>query len=80
MYQHFSFKGPPTSVISSASYFNLEVEAFFGELIGDGTEFWAPVTAWAHPNWGVWSEANTALRGGFREWLTGDPQETLMIS
>jgi len=23
------------------------VEAFFGGLSGDGTEFWAPVTAWA---------------------------------
>jgi len=25
------------------------VEALFGELSGDGTEFWAPVTAWAPP-------------------------------
>jgi len=27
------------------------VEAFFGRLGGDGTEFWAPVTA-CPPNWG----------------------------
>ena len=51
MYKHFPFKGPPTSLISSASYFIWEFEAFFGELSSDGTDFWAPVTAWA-PNWG----------------------------
>jgi len=49
----------------------LEVEAFFGELIGDGTEFWAPVTAWAPPNWGVWVRLLrlwAQQRGGFRLW------------
>jgi len=56
----FLSKGPPTSVISTASYFNLGVEAFFGELSGDGSEFWAPVTV-CPPNWGVWSAADTAL-------------------
>jgi len=39
-------KALPTSLISSASYFNLGIEAFFVGLNGDGTEFWAPVTAW----------------------------------
>jgi len=38
----------------------LGVEAFFGELSGDGTECWAPVTAWV-PQLGVWSAADTAL-------------------
>jgi len=60
MYKHFSLKGPPTLLISSASYFNLGVEAFFGGLSGDETEFWAPVTAWA-PQLGVWNAADTAL-------------------
>jgi len=60
MYNHFSFKGPPTSLISSASFFNLGFEAFFGWLSGDETEFWATVTA-CPPNWGVWSAADTAL-------------------
>jgi len=49
----------------------LEVEAFFGELIGDGTEFWAPVTAWAPPNWGLWVRLLRLWaqhRGGFRLW------------
>jgi len=36
------------------------VEAFFGWLSGEGSEFWAPVAAWP-PNWGVWSVADTAL-------------------
>jgi len=40
MYKHFLSKGPPTSLISSASYFNLGIESFFVELSGDGTEFW----------------------------------------
>jgi len=61
MSKHFSFKGTPTSLISSASYFNLGVEAFSGGLSGDGTEFWAPVTVWASLNWRVWSVADTAL-------------------
>jgi len=47
MYKHFSFKEPPTSLIYSASYFNWGVKTFFGGLNGDGTKFWAPVTAWA---------------------------------
>jgi len=29
MYKHFSFKGSPTPLISSASYFNLEGQSFF---------------------------------------------------
>jgi len=31
-----------TSLISSVSYFNLGVKAFFGRLSGNGTEFRAP--------------------------------------
>jgi len=27
--------------------------SFFGELRGDRTEFWAPVTAWGLRNWGM---------------------------
>jgi len=61
-YKHFSFKGPPTFLISSASYLNFGVEAFFEWLSGDGTEFWAPVTAWAL-QLGLWSTADTALGG-----------------
>jgi len=38
----------------------LGIEAYFVELSGDGTEFWAPVAA-CPPNWGVWSAADTAL-------------------
>ena len=30
-------------------------------LDGIWTEFWAPVTAWAPTNWGVWSAGDTAL-------------------
>ena len=36
------------------------VEAFFGWLSGEGSEFWAPVAAWP-PLLGVWSVAETAL-------------------
>jgi len=36
-----------TSMISSASYFNLGGRSFLCGLSGDGTEFWAPVTAWS---------------------------------
>jgi len=60
MYKHFSFKRPPTSLISSASYFNLETKDFSG-LSGDETEFWAPCDSMPPPNWGVWSAADTAL-------------------
>ena len=68
MYKHFSFKGPPIALICSASYINLEDRNFLLGLSGDGTEFWAPVTAefWAPvaacpPNWEVWSTTDTAL-------------------
>jgi len=37
------------------------VEAFFGELNGDGTEFWAAVTACPPQLGGVQSAADTAL-------------------
>jgi len=47
---HFCFKGSLTSVISSASYFK-KPKIFFGEISGNGTEFWDLVTAWP-PNWG----------------------------
>jgi len=40
-----------TSLISSASYFNLGVETLFEGLSGDGTEVWAGVTEWPL-NWG----------------------------
>jgi len=36
------------------------IGAFFGGLRGDGTEIWAPLTAWAL-QWGVWSAADAAL-------------------
>ena len=36
------------------------VEAFFGWLSGEGSEYWAPVAA-CPPNWGVWNTADTAL-------------------
>jgi len=49
MYQHFSFKGPSTSLISSVSHFHLEIRSFLWGLSGDWTEFWAPVTAWVPP-------------------------------
>jgi len=40
----------------------LGVEAFFGWLSGDGTEFWAPVTAWSQQLGSrLWSAADTAL-------------------
>jgi len=61
IYKHFYFKGPPTSLISSALYFNLGVEAFLGGLSGDRAEFWVPVAGWALPNWGAWSADDTAL-------------------
>jgi len=38
----------------------LGVEAFFGRLSDDGTEFWTPVTAWVPPI-GVWNAADTAV-------------------
>ena len=39
MYVHFVFKGAPTSLISSASYFNLGVETFFGGKVVTGLNF-----------------------------------------
>jgi len=51
MYEHFSFKGSPISLILVFHFPIWTVEACFGELSGYGTEFWAPVTAWA-PNCG----------------------------
>jgi len=49
MHKHFLSKGPLTSFIYCASYFNLGIEAFFGRLSGDGTEFWAPCDSVAPP-------------------------------
>jgi len=40
---HFSFKGPLTSLISNASYFNLGIEAFSGVLSSDGTGILGPL-------------------------------------
>jgi len=60
MYSTFLSKGPPNSLISSASFFNLGGEAFAGWLSDDETEFWALVTSFP-PSWGVWSAADTAL-------------------
>jgi len=55
--------GPPTSLISSASYFNLGiwgVKALSGWLKGEGSEYWAPCGR-VPPYWEVWSAADTAL-------------------
>ena len=62
MHRHFLSKGPLTSLISSVSYFSLGIEAFSGVLSGNGTEFWAPVTA-CPPNWGY---GVRLIRSGYR--------------
>jgi len=60
MHKNFSFKGPLTSLISSASYFNLGIEALSGGEVVTGLNFGPPVTAWA-PQLEVRSAADTAL-------------------
>ena len=57
----FLSKGPPTSLISGASYFNLGIDAFSGGLSGDETEFWVPCDT-VSPQLGVWSAADTPLQ------------------
>jgi len=47
-------QGPPTSLVSSASYFNLEGRSFLWGAKWWRTEFWTPVAAWApHLGYGV---------------------------
>jgi len=49
MRQRRSLNIQSQTLISSASYFNLEIEAFSGGLSNDGTEFRAPLTACPPP-------------------------------
>jgi len=53
MYKHVSFKGSPTSLISSVIFQFGGSKLFFERLSGDGTEFWDPVTTWALPIGGM---------------------------